>query len=553
MQLFEKLKRGLKATAVAALTACMALGPATSAYAASASSDEVVGNLCIAALYADGSSITDGHSFVIFTSYKDGLELNFKDLWGYYEMTDEFKASVESDMTQLSWRAQFEEVSKQIGSDVSFEEYYEGCYEDERAQKYPELYKAIYNYGNSCYKYTEGAKGSDDRYRTTSYDCTVNAGEYITLGDYTFTSHEDMAKDAVLDSSLRTKLAEIMGKNFSEEAQEKVLATLQGYVLQYQNGEIDANELVNQVESYMKSVLVSGYQDFANLVDGDYRNLLRMLDGDSKGGVFVNRELWRQKVYQTLHPNEVYSIDITQSQLDRMMTLLNSGSENHYAVLAHNCSTFAANVWNAAVGTDASGNKTALYMDATDDTYPALSGVFATPRKISSVVDSWGNLNLGGTEYNNLFPIRGVDLPSGDKTSGTDASDTKKDDEQKPSEEQKPADNTKGDPTTANDKKTDEQPVEDDKKSDEQQTTEDEKKSDEQKPAEEKQPEVKTETKVEVKTETKTASDTTAKSESKAKAKTAVPQTGDSNAMMVVAPLAVLGGAALLVARRRMN
>ncbi len=421
MSFFQRLKRGLAASTIVALTASMTLSPVVPAFAeaanSSADSDEIVGNLSIVSMFDPSntsiSSITDGHSFVLFTSYKDDLELNFTDLYGYYKLNDDFKVATEADINQLSWRAQFDEVSKQVGSDVSLEEYLKTG-EDYREHAYPSLYQAIYDHGDKCFTYTEGADGSgkDERYRKTSYDCTLNSGEYITIGDYVFSNKSEMIKYAFMDSTLKDELFKILDNNITGDvAQETIINTLLGYLDEYVSGKIDGDQLQEKILTYVKGVLTqTGYDAFVLLL-GAYQNRINLLDGDAKGGMFVNRELWRQKVYQTIYPNKIYSIDITRSQLERMMAFVNSGTENHYAVLTHNCSTLSSGIWNATVGTDESGNKTALYVDAYDETYDVLSGMFTTPKKISSVLASWEGKDLGGTLITNQEIIHGVDVP----------------------------------------------------------------------------------------------------------------------------------------------
>ncbi len=423
MQLFGNIKRGLKAAAVTALSAYMAFAPVTSAWAANASGDEVVGNLCIAALYTKGeddtsiSALTDGHSYVVFTSYKDGLDLNFTDLYGYYEMTDEFKAATEQDDSQLTWRAQFEEAAKKVGSNVTLEKY-EAVDEDSRESTYPELYKAIYEAGDACFTGEKANENHDEApfYNKTSYNCTLDSGEYVTVGDYTFSSRAELAKSAFLNSTLKDEIAEILEKHLiGEDAQKEIAKELEDLVQQYYEGKLDDEGFRKAILDLIESKAKGAYDDFVALIGGDYKNLLKMIDGDGKGGVFVNRELWRQKVYQTLDPNKIYSIDITQSQLDRMMAYVNGEngvSENHYSATAHNCTTFSVGAWNAAVGTDANGSQTSLYLNALDDTYEALSGIFATPKKVCSVISSWDGQGLGGTVMTDVRPIRGVKAPT---------------------------------------------------------------------------------------------------------------------------------------------
>ncbi len=418
MSLFAKLKRCLTVSAAAVLAASMTLSPIASAYAettgtgtAATSSDPIVGNLSLVAMFdPENSAITGGHTFVVFTSYTDGLKLNFTDLCGYYEMTDEFKATTEEDPSQLSWRTQYSEAAAQVGSTVSLEEYLQTS-ENSRKNKYPSLYKAIYDYGDALFKTTEGAVQEDARYQKTSYTAALDAGEYITVGNYMNSHPSESMMYALTKSTAYKTLLEIIDKNISgQAARDAIINQLEEYLWQYVRSEITYDTLVSNLKTYMGQVLTTtGLEIFLTFLNS-YENRVNILDGDAAGGVYVNRELWRQKVYQTLSPNIVCSIDITQSQLDRMLAYYNSGTENHYAALSHNCASVCTGAWNAAVGTDSSGNKTALYADAKEDSVPGLDGFVDTPHKLYKVIQSWDGQNLGGTvEHWDL--IHGVDVP----------------------------------------------------------------------------------------------------------------------------------------------
>ena len=395
MQLIQKLKQGLKAATAVALSACMTLGAATPALAADDSSDEVVGNLSIVSMFdPEKSSIIDGHAFVVFTSYKDGLGLNFTDLYGYYEETDEFKAAVEADNSELSWRSQFRECADGLGlNDLTLDEYTETPEDDRESEsfQYKNLYDAIIQYGDASFAGEKDGGAPYSQYKKTSYDCTLDSGEYITIGNYTFSGKEELAMSAISNSSAYNDVKIIVSDGIKEGVTvDEVLQGVSGLLLEYINGEIASyDELVEQLKAYAASVLTDdGCKAFLDLLSVK-DNRTKLLDGDAKGGLFVDRELWRQKVYQTLSPNKVYSVDITQSQLDRLMAHANSGNENHYSVLTHNCSAAAANLWNAAVGTDADGNKTDLYLDAMDKTYEMLDNLATTPKRIREVLDTW--------------------------------------------------------------------------------------------------------------------------------------------------------------------
>ncbi len=426
MPILKSLKRWLTKSTVATLTACMTLSsivsPIASAYAESTgsgsdttSSDPIVGSLSLVSMFdPEHSAITGGHSFVLFTSYTDGLELNFTDLYGHYEMTDEFKATTEADASQLSWKANFDDFAAKDGSNISLADYLKYT-EDARknaAFEYHSLWQAIFDYGDTCFKYTPGDAQTDKRYRKTSYTTTLNAGEYITVGSYvSASSMYEMLEYAVTDSTAYKELVRIIDEHITgSAARETIIKQLEAYLTQYVRNEITYDELVTSIKTYMGQVLTETGLEAFLLFLGSYTNRVNILDGDAVGGVYVNRELWRQKVYQTFSPNVVYSIDITQSQLDRMLAFYNSGTANHYSMLAYNCTAVSTGAWNAAVGTDADGNKTALYADAKDDSIQGLDGFFDTPKKLYQVIKSWEGKDLGG-KFETWDLVHGVSVP----------------------------------------------------------------------------------------------------------------------------------------------
>lgn len=407
------LRRAAKASLAALLSCLLAASPvATSlAEAAEAADDEVVGNLQIVA-YTEDQTITDGHSFVVFTSYVDGLELDFTDLYGYYEMTDEYKAACEQDESLLTWRSQFEEAKAEVGSDITLEEY-EKTDQFERSDAYPELYNAVYELGDKNFKSVEGeVKDGDERYRQTSYDCVLNSGEYISIGNYNLSSssRKQTVGDAIANSTLKDELDKIIEDNLTGgHTKDEVIQILAEYLQRYLDGELNEAELTVMALKYLKGVLRGSGVEAFQLLLKNYQNRENLIDGDTKGGIYVNREIWRQKAYQTLCPNQIYSVDITRAQLERMMAYYNDGAESHYSVMTHNCVTVCTGAWNAAVGTDVDGNKTDLYLSGLDDSYKYLDGFFYTVRELRDNITELGEKDAGGTCYE-AEVIRGVKL-----------------------------------------------------------------------------------------------------------------------------------------------
>lgn len=410
MQLIKNFKRALKGAAVTVLGTALALAPATPAFATESSSDEIVGNLSIvtAMVDPDTGSITDGHAFVMFTSYQDDLTLDFTDLYGYYELTDEFKQATEADQSEYSWRAHFREIADSLGyTDLTLEEY-TSTPENRRDDddfKYKDLYDAIIQYANKSFVASENENADHVQYKKISHSYTLGAGEYLTIGNYTYDhSKQELFHDAFTNSTAYPDLMVILNNGLKDGVTTtEILENIQTILTKYLDDELTDDELIQQLGAYAQTVLTEdGYNSFMNLLNSD---IVKLFDGDGKGGLFVNREMWRQKSWQTLQPNKVYSVDITRSQLERLLACANGGTENHYAAVTHNCSTAAVNLWNAAVGVDENGNQTSLYVDGLDKSLAYFENIFTTPMQIQKVLTSWqGSYSM---DY-----IHGVSVPA---------------------------------------------------------------------------------------------------------------------------------------------
>ena len=58
----------------------------------------VVGNLKILARYNDSMQFYDGHVYLLFTSYQDNVQINVKDLYGGYEISDMYYSDIAEDI-----------------------------------------------------------------------------------------------------------------------------------------------------------------------------------------------------------------------------------------------------------------------------------------------------------------------------------------------------------------------------------------------------------------------------------------------------------------------
>lgn len=63
---------------------------------------EIVGNLKILARYNDEMQFYDGHVYLLFTSYQDGVDINVDDLYGAYEISDRYYDDIGNDISKGS-------------------------------------------------------------------------------------------------------------------------------------------------------------------------------------------------------------------------------------------------------------------------------------------------------------------------------------------------------------------------------------------------------------------------------------------------------------------
>ena len=63
---------------------------------------ETVGNLKILARYNDSMQFYDGHVYLLFTSYQDGVEITVDDLYGGYEISDRYYDDIREDISNGS-------------------------------------------------------------------------------------------------------------------------------------------------------------------------------------------------------------------------------------------------------------------------------------------------------------------------------------------------------------------------------------------------------------------------------------------------------------------
>ena len=248
--------------------------------------EPAVGQLKILARYNDGMQFYDGHVYLLFTSYRDGVTISVPDLYAGYEISEQYYTDIRENIANGS------NHTNPPGSDP-----------EEEAGKYFTLNKDM-----------------------TSV--TLNRGEIVTVGMYRDfdLSVPEAAMGCILNSTVVRE-----GGDAADTAKTAFMENLFHY-LKYGTHAAD-NALTDL---------------FAELqAQGIDINLF--LDGTVGGGVCFNRELYNQKLEWDQYENVTFELDITETQLRRMEQAL-AGNLDKFSILKNSCATVALRAWNAAVG-----------------------------------------------------------------------------------------------------------------------------------------------------------------------------------------------------------
>ena len=348
---------------------------------------EAVGCLSFVAKYEEGGSFASGHCFLMFTSYADDLTLEFTDLAGAYSFTEDFKEWTQDNENELSWRyteTYFYYLARDMGlaPELDYPQY-ESLSAEEKQAQYPDLTGALSARCDSanCFDTFMGEPGEDSRYQTMTYTHTLNRGDYITIGLYSDPETWQAFSDAVRYSASFADVEKAFEDGKKGDASfEEFLDLFESEFEQYAAGLVTYEEIwTNLAEFLSKSV-----ENYENTIM-PYLQDNSFIDGDTTGGLYVNRELHDQQASWDQSPNVIYTVDITQKQLDSLMAYENSGAANHYSLILHNCTVAAVEGWNAAVGyeRDENGENTAehseYYLGAQEKNYNIMAGQIDTP------------------------------------------------------------------------------------------------------------------------------------------------------------------------------
>lgn len=147
-----------------------------------------------------------------------------------------------------------------------------------------------------------------------------------------------------------------LGKVFLTDEQYKQLVQIvSDFGIAVSMGKIDPSDPMSIADYYIEKNF-PGYSEVVRL----------MMGGVSEGGIVLNRELYDQKYQYDQFSNQVYEVDLASfDQLENMLAYLSEN--NYFNLFNHNSATVAAGGWNAAVGVDAQGKNTPLYIKSAGD------------------------------------------------------------------------------------------------------------------------------------------------------------------------------------------
>lgn len=248
----------------------------------------IIGSLQVVGSHNPDAMFTEGHSFLVYTSYVDNQVVKVNELLGSYGFNAaDYQDVVKQNENMLSWRSQFTERT-------------------------PENNVARKEIADDMWQY----KGKEvDTY-------VLNRGEYLTIGNFTQNSYVTSLKDGFLFGQSGTMFEMVVIQALFEKATGK---------------NVDIMYIMAHFGQVMKKIASKSYIDGKDVIDGT-----------TDGGIWINREMYDQRYQYDQYPHEIYKVDITEYEFNNMMQALNSN--NYYSMLNHNCTSVASAVWNATVG-----------------------------------------------------------------------------------------------------------------------------------------------------------------------------------------------------------
>ncbi len=292
----------------------------------------VVGNVRLVARHDESTgNPTHGHVYIVYTSYVNNLEITIENLYGYYVTNEEYKQQLDEACDSegasiVSWRSTVDEVTD--------------ANEDDRLAAAADMYQ------------------DQEIEQHTSGTVILNRGDYISIGNYGMAETEDVVASHVEYAK------EILADDY------EAIAELWSAV----TGEsVDADYVMEHYEEIMAMLGT----DSSIIAD-------HVVNSQTPGGVWINRELYNQKLGYDQGPNQVIEQDATNEQLSYMLDLF--AEESYFNFFTHNCSTVGADVWNALYGytTDENG-------ETVESDYYVESGITVSVSTADGEVDTTFN------------------------------------------------------------------------------------------------------------------------------------------------------------------
>lgn len=309
-----------------------------------------VGKLKIIARYDNSMTFYDGHTYLAFTSYIDGVQIPFTStsgtsaIYAAYDIDDSFY----EDLGDVGTNQKSEIVSHRY-SDTNADEYF--------------------NIVRNC---NQNVSSDGTEY------LEVNRGEIVTIGAY---------------------------RDFDMSITEAILGTVTNSTLYGELNDNDKASLVQAAKNYLnngkhtlegfKNALAGALAKTSIEYDFDTKGFSEV-DGIVDGGLCLNRELYNQKYKYDQYKNATYEVEITQSELNNLIESIRSGDYNKFSFITKSCAVSAIGLWNA---TFADRPELKLNINADDQLLKAITPAIV---KTAIINQLHGQENPGGSDDGNI-------------------------------------------------------------------------------------------------------------------------------------------------------
>lgn len=273
----------------------------------------VIGNVRLVARHDDEKDFHDGHVYIVYTSYVDNNKISVSNLYGYYisspEYKDDLRKACEGENEDVvSWRSTLAEIEESEKTDT-----------------------------NEAVRLA-AAEGMYVEQPHTQHDggyVVLNRGDYVSIGNYGMAT----TKEIIYNDYIPFLMTE---GNMSQVDIHKLTA----FASKVLNHQLTEEYVVENLDEILALLGTNGELFFDHITNET-----------TKGGVYINRELFNQKYAYDQGPNEIVEQEATADQLNVMLNYFSSHS--YFNEFTHNCTTVGAGAWNEVYGTttDENGDK----------------------------------------------------------------------------------------------------------------------------------------------------------------------------------------------------